>query len=152
DFDIPCAPMLIDITINGRTVKALAQPTKQAFLYVFDRTNGQPIWPITERPVEQSEVPGEKTSPTQPFPSKPPAYDRQGASVDDLIDFTPELRAEAIKLVSKYKLGPIFTPPVVSRTEGPLATLAMAINSGGTNWVGGSYDPETHIAYIPSQR
>jgi quinoprotein glucose dehydrogenase len=152
DFDIPCAPMLVDITINGRTVKALAQPTKQAFLYVFDRTNGQPIWPIPERPVEQSEVPGEKTSPTQPFPSKPPAYDRQGSSIDDLIDFTPELRAEAVKLVSRYRMGPIFTPPVVSKTEGPIATLAMAINSGGTNWVGGSYDPETHIAYIPSQR
>jgi len=152
DFDIPCAPMLVDITINGRTVKALAQPTKQAFLYVLDRTNGQPIWPIVERPVEQSEVPGEKTSRTQPFPTKPPAYDRQGSSIDDLIDFTPELRAEALKIVSRYKMGPIFTPPVVSRAEGPIATLAMAINSGGTNWTGGSYDPETHIAYIPSQR
>jgi len=152
DFDIPCAPMLVDITVNGRTVKALAQPTKQAFLYVLDRTNGQPIWPIIERPVEQSEVPGEKTSRTQPFPTKPPAYDRQGSSIDDLIDFTPELRAEALKIVSRYKLGPIFTPPVVSRAEGPIATMAMAINSGGTNWTGGSYDPETHIAYIPSQR
>ena len=152
DFDIPCAPMLVDITVNGRTVKALAQPTKQAFLYVFDRTNGQPIWPINERPVEQSEVSGEKTSKTQPFPSKPPAYDRQGSSIDDLIDFTPELRAEAVKLVSRYRLGPIFTPPVASRAEGPIATLAMTLGSGGTNWVGGSYDPETHIAYIPSQR
>jgi quinoprotein glucose dehydrogenase len=152
DFDIPCAPMLVDITIDGRTVKALAQPTKQAFLYVFDRTNGQPIWPIVERPVEQSEVPGEKTSATQPFPTKPAAYDRQGSSADDLIDFTPELKAEAMKLASRYRMGPIFTPPVVSKAEGPLGTLAMAINNGGTNWVGGSYDPETHIAYIPSQR
>ncbi len=152
DFDIPCAPMLVDITVNGRTVKALAQPTKQAFLYVFDRTNGQPIWPINERPVEQSEVPGEKTSKTQPFPSKPPAYDKQGSSIDDLIDFTPELRAEAVKLVSRYRLGPIFTPPVASRADGPIATLAMTLGSGGTNWSGGSYDPETHIAYIPSQR
>ena len=152
DFDIPCAPMLVDITIDGRTVKALAQPTKQAFLYVLDRTNGQPIWPIVERSVEQSEVPGEKTSPTQPFPTKPPAYDRQGSSIDDLIDFTPELRAEAVKIVSRYRMGPVFTPPVVSRADGPLGTLAMAINSGGTNWTGGSYDPETHIAYIPSQR
>jgi quinoprotein glucose dehydrogenase len=152
DFDIPCAPMLVDITIDGRTVKALAQPTKQAFLYVFDRTNGQPIWPIVERSVEQSEVPGEKTSPTQPFPTKPAAYDRQGSSIDDLIDFTPELRAEAVKIVSRYRMGPVFTPPVLSRADGPLGTLAMAINSGGTNWTGGSYDPETHIAYIPSQR
>jgi len=152
DMDIPCAPMLVDITVNGRTVKAVAQPTKQAFLYVLDRITGQPIWPFEERAVEQSTVPGEKTSLTQPFPTKPPAYDRQGASIDDLIDFTPELRAEAVKLASKYKLGPIFTPGVVSRPEGPWATLAMATAGGGTNWPGGSYDPETHIAYIPSQR
>ncbi len=152
DMDIPCAPMLVDITINGQTVKAVAQPSKQAFLYVFDRITGKPIWPIEERPVEQSNVPGEKTSPTQPFPTKPPAYDRQGAVVDDLIDFTPELRAEALKLVSKYKLGPMFTPPVVSKPEGPYGTLAMATAGGGTNWAGGAYDPETHIAYIPSQR
>src|SRR6266704_1989001 len=152
DNDIPCTPMLVDITINGRTVKALAQPTKQAFLYVFDRTNGQPIWPIPERPVEKGDVPGEWYSPTQPYPTKPPAYDRQGSSIDDLIDFTPELRAEAVKLVSRYKVGPIFTPPVVSKWEGPLGTLGMATAGGGTNWAGGSYDPETHIAYIPSQR
>src|SRR6266850_2400479 len=152
DNDIPCAPMLVDITINGRTVKALAQPTKQAFLYVFDRTNGQPIWPIPERPVEKGDVPGEWYAATQPYPTKPPAYDRQGSSVDDLIDFTPALRAEAVKLASRYKMGPIFTPPVVSKWEGPLGTLGMATAGGGTNWAGGSYDPETHIAYIPSQR
>jgi quinoprotein glucose dehydrogenase len=152
DMDIPCAPMLVDITVNGQTVKAVAQPTKQAFLYVFDRLTGKPIWPFEERPVEQSTVPGEKTSPTQPFPSKPPAYDLQGSSIDDLIDFTPQLRAEAVQLASKYKLGPIFTPAVVSKPEGPYATLALATAGGGTNWAGGSYDPETHIAYIPSQR
>jgi quinoprotein glucose dehydrogenase len=152
DMDIPCAPMLVDITVNGQTVKAVAQPTKQAFLYVFDRVTGKPIWPIEERPVEQSTVPGEKTSPTQPFPTKPPAYDLQGFSMDDLINFTPELKAEAAKMVSKYKLGPVFTPAVVSKPEGPYATLAMATAGGGTNWAGGSYDPETHIAYIPSQR
>jgi quinoprotein glucose dehydrogenase len=151
DMDIPCAPMLVDITVDGRQVRALAQPTKQAFLYVFDRTNGQPVWPIVERPVEQSDVPGEKTSPTQPIPSKPPAYDRQGTVIDDLIDFTPELRAEAVKLVSKYKLGGVFTPPVVSKAEGPLATLAMATAGGGTNWPGGSFDPESHILYVFSQ-
>jgi glucose dehydrogenase len=152
DWDIPDAPMLVDITVNGQTVKALAQPTKQAFLYVFDRTTGKPIWPIEERPVEQSTVPGEKTSATQPYPSKPPAYDRQGSSVDDLIDFTPELRAQAMQLASRYKMGPIFTPPVVSKWEGPLGILSMAVGGGGTEWPGGSYDPETHIAYIPSQR
>jgi quinoprotein glucose dehydrogenase len=152
DMDIPCAPMLVDITVNGRTVKAVAQPTKQAFLYVFDRITGKPIWPFEERPVEQSTVPGEKTSPTQPFPTKPPAYDLQGFSVDDVLNFTPELKAEGLKVVSKYHLGPVFTPAVVSKAEGPYATLAMATAGGGTNWAGGSYDPETHIAYIPSQR
>ncbi len=152
DMDIPCAPMLVDITVNGQTVKAVAQPTKQAFLYVFNRITGQPIWPIVERPVEQSDVPGEKTSPTQPFPTKPPAYDLQGSSIDDLIDFTPELRAEAVKMVAKFKLGPVFTPGALSKADGPYATLALATAGGGTNWAGGSYDPETHIAYIPSQR
>ena len=152
DMDIPCAPMLVDITINGQTVKAVAQPTKQAFLYVFDRITGKPIWPMEERPVEQTTVPGEKTSPTQPFPTKPPAYDLQGFSLDDVVNFTPELKAQALKVVSKYHIGPIFTPAVVSKPEGPYATLAMATAGGGTNWAGGSYDPETHIAYIPSQR
>jgi quinoprotein glucose dehydrogenase len=152
DMDIPDAPMLVDITQNGQTVRALAQPTKQAFLYVFNRVTGQPIWPFEERPVEQSTVPGEKTSPTQPFPSKPPAYDRQGFTEADIIDFTPDLHAEGLKLASKYKLGPIFTPPIVSQPEGPFATLALASAAGGTNWAGGSFDPETHIAYIPSQK
>ena len=151
DMDIPCAPMLVDINVNGRAIKALAQPTKQAFLYVFDRVTGQPVWPIEERPVEQSTVPGEKTSPTQPFPTKPPAYDRHGFVTDDVVDFTPELHAEAMKILSKYKLGPIFTPPVVSKPEGPLATLSTAINNGGTVWPGGSYDPETHTLYVYSR-
>lgn len=151
DMDIPCAPILADITIDGRTIKAVAQPTKQAFLYVFDRETGRPIWPIEERPVQKGDVPGEWYSPTQPFPAKPPAYDRQGVSVDDLIDFTPDLRAEAVKLVSRYKIGPMFTPPVVSKLEGPLATLSVANAGGGSNWPGGSYDPETHILYVFSQ-
>ena len=148
DFDIPCAPILANVTVNGRAVKALAQPTKQAFLYVLDRTTGQPIWPIEERRVATGDVPGEWYAPTQPFVTRPPAYDRQGVQVDDLIDFTPELRAEAVKLVAKYKLGPIFTPPVVSQIEGPLATLMGAFAS---NWPGGSYDPDTHTVYVHSQ-
>src|SRR6202000_2941684 len=118
DMDIPCAPILADINVDGKLIKAVAQPTKQSFLYVFDRVTGKPVWRMDKKPVPQPEVPGEKTSKTQPFPSKPPAYDRQGTSVDDLIDFTPDLRAEAIKIVSKYKLGPIFTPPVVSKADG----------------------------------
>jgi quinoprotein glucose dehydrogenase len=148
DMDIPCAPILVNITVNGRTVKALAQPTKQAFLYVFNRETGEPIWPIKERPVPKGDVPGEWYAQTQPFPSKPPAYDRQGISIDDLIDFTPALRLEAAKAVERYKIGPIFTPPVVSKLEGPLGTLTSGF---ATNWPGGSYDPETHIAYIYSQ-
>ena len=151
DMDIPCAPMLVDITVGGRTIKAVAQPTKQANLYVFDRVTGQPVWPIEERPVAKGDVPGEWYSPTQPFPTKPPAYDRQGVSIDDLIDFTPQLREEAVKLVSRYKLGPMFEPPVVSKLEGPLATLHLPSATGGTNWPGGSYDPESHILYVFSQ-
>jgi len=151
DMDNPCPPILTDITINGRTVKAVAQPTKQAFMYVLNRETGEPIWPIVEKPVEKGTVPGEWYSPTQPFPTKPPAYDLQGISVNDLIDWTPQLRAEAVQLVSKYKLGPMFTPPVVSSFDGPLATLTAATAGGGSNWPGGSYDPETHIAYVSSQ-
>ena len=152
DMDIPCAPILFDVTINGRTIKAVAQPTKQAFLYVFNRETGEPIWPIVEKPVEKGTVPGEWYSPTQPFPSKPVAYETQGLVVDDLIDFTPELRAEAEKLASRYKLGPVFTPPVVSTLPGPLATLAVATAGGGTNWPGGSVDPETGILYVSSSK
>jgi quinoprotein glucose dehydrogenase len=146
DFDIPCAPMLIDITMNGRTVKAVAQPTKQGILYTFDRITGQPIWPFEERPVPKGDVPGESYSPTQPMPTKPPAYGVAAIpSVDDLIDFTPELRAEALKVISKYKIGPIFTPIVVSKPEGPFGTI---LTTGVTNWPGGSYDPESHILYV----
>ena len=151
DMDIPCAPILADITVNGKTIKAVAQPTKQAFLYVFDRVTGQPIWPIEEKPVPQGDTPGEKYSKTQPIPSKPAAYNRQGLAVDDLIDFTPALRAEAVKAIEKYKIGPVFTPPVVSKADGPIATLQMASQGAATNWPGGAYDPETHILYVHSQ-
>ena len=151
DMDIPCAPLLVNITANGRAIKAVAQPTKQAFLYVLNRETGQPVWPIEERAVAKGDVPGEWYSPTQPVPTKPPAYDRQGVSEGDLIDFTPELHAEALQLVAKYKIGPIFTPPTVSTIEGPLGTLILPSATGGTNWAGGSFDPETHTAYLYSQ-
>jgi quinoprotein glucose dehydrogenase len=151
DFDIPCAPILADITVDGRKIKAIAQPTKQNWLYVFDRTNGKPVWPIEERPVAKGDVPGEWYAPTQPFVTKPPPYDRQGVAIDDLIDFTPALREEAVKLVSRYKIGPLFTPPVVSKFEGPLALLMLPGSTGGANWQGGSLDPETNILYIYSQ-
>jgi quinoprotein glucose dehydrogenase len=150
DNDIPCAPILIDIMVDGRPVRAVAQPTKQAFLYVFDRVTGEPIWPIEERPVPQGDVPGEWYSLTQPFPTKPPAYDRQGVTVEDLIDFTPELREEALEVVSWHKMGPLFTPPVVSNVDGPLGTLMAPAQTGGSNWPGGSFDPETNILYVAS--
>jgi len=148
DMDIPCAPILADITVNGRAIKAVAQPTKQGVLYVFDRVTGQPVWPFEERAVPQGDVPGEWYSPTQPFPTKPPAYERTGVSNDDLIDFTPELKSEALEIVKKYKMGPMFTPPVVSKAEGPIALLTRAL--AGTNWKGGSYDPETHTVFVYS--
>ena len=148
DFDIPCAPILADLSVDGRTIKAVAQPTKQGWVYVFDRLTGQPVWPIEERPVEKGDVPGEQYAPTQPFVTKPPPFDRQGVSIDDLIDFTPELRAEAVKLVQQYKIGPLFTPPVVSKWEGPRATLMLPNATGGANWQGGSLDPETNYLYI----
>jgi quinoprotein glucose dehydrogenase len=156
DHDIPCAPMLVDIRRDGKIIKAVAQPSKQAFMYVFDRVTGQPLWPIEERPVPKGDVPGEYYAPTQPFPldgrGRLFKYDTQGFSEDDLIDFTPELRAEGRKVMSRYKIGPIFTPPVVSKADGPLATLTMAAASGGTNWPGGSYDPDTNILYVNSQK
>jgi quinoprotein glucose dehydrogenase len=147
NMDIAAAPILVDLNVAGRPVKAVAAMGKQAMLYLFDRVTGVPVFPIEERPVPQSDVPGEKTSPTQPFPTRPPPYDHQGVTIENLIDFTPELRAEAVKIAARYKIGPIFTPPPISRAEGPVAGFR---SSGGTNWPGGSFDPETHIAYIPS--
>ena len=120
-------------------------------MYVFDRTNGQPVWPIEERPVPKGDVPGEWYAPTQPYVTKPPPYESQGVLESDLIDFTPELKAEALRIASRYKLGPIFTPPVVSTWPGPLGTLVRPGSTGGTNWPGGALDPETNIAYIYSK-
>ena len=150
DYDIPTAPNLVDITVNGRKIKAVVQTTKQAFAYVFDRVTGQPVWPIEERPVPQSDVPGEKTSPTQPFPTKPAAYEYQGTSLDLLIDYTPELKAEAIKIASQYKLGPLFTPPTVAGSGGLKGVLTLPRSTGGTNWQGGAVDPETGMLYVSS--
>jgi quinoprotein glucose dehydrogenase len=145
DYDIPCAPILVDLTVNGRQVQAVAQPTKQGFVYVFDRKTGQPVWPIEERAVEQTTVPGEKTSATQPFPTRPPAFELQGVQEKDLIDFTPEIKAEAMKVASQFKLGPLFTPPIVRGTGGK---VGMVFVPNGANWPGGSFDPETGILYV----
>ena len=147
DYDLSSAPLLADINVNGRAIKAVALPSKESFLYVFDRITGQPVWPIEERPVPQTDVPGEKTSPTQPFPTKPPAYARQAVTVDELINFTPEMRAEALEKVKMYRMGPMFLPPVVSKVGGPLQAITIGTLGGGTNWPGASYDPETHTVF-----
>jgi quinoprotein glucose dehydrogenase len=147
DYDLSSAPILMDITVDGKPIKAVALPSKEAFLYVFDRITGKPVWPIEEKPVPQSDVPMEKTSPTQPFPTKPPAYARQAVTEDELINFTPELNAQAKQLVSKYRLGPMFLPGVVSKADGPIAALTIGTTGGGTNWPGAGGDPEMHIVY-----
>jgi quinoprotein glucose dehydrogenase len=148
DMDISSAPLLADINVNGRAIKAVAQPTKQGILYVFDRVTGQPVWPIEERPVEKGDVEGEWYAPTQPFPTKPPAYSRNGVTPDILVDFTPALHDQAMTIAAKYKLGPVFTPPTASKASGLLATLTLGTAGGGSNWWGGSYDPETHTVFV----
>ncbi len=147
DYDLSSAPILADINVNGKAIKAVALPSKESFLYVFDRTNGTPVWPIEERPVPKGDVPGEWYSPTQPFPTKPPAYARQSVTVDDLIDFTPALRAQALQITESFKMGPMFNPPVASKLGGPLAAMTIGTTGGGTNWPGSAYDPETHTVY-----
>ena len=149
DWDFPTGPNLLDITVDGREVKALAQVSKQAFTYVFDRVTGEPIWPIEERPVPQGNVPGEWYSPTQPFPTKPPPFDRQGIGIDDVIDFTPELKAEALELVStRAQFGPIFSPPVLRGAETPFIQVPGA--GGGANWQGAGVDVETGRLFVSS--
>jgi quinoprotein glucose dehydrogenase len=148
DFDLAAAPILADITVGGRAIKSVALPTKQGILYMFDRVTGAPVWPMEERAVEKGDVPGEWYAPTQPIPTKPAAYARNGVTLDDLIDFTPALKEAGAAAAAKFKLGPIFTPPVLSKAEGPLATFTNGPTNGGSNWPGGSYDPETHMIYL----
>jgi quinoprotein glucose dehydrogenase len=144
DYDLPAAPVLCDITVGGQRIRAVAQITKTGFTFVFDRKTGKPVWPIEERPVPQSTVAGERTSPTQPFPTKPAPFETQGATVENLIDFTPELREEAKKILDQFDHGPIFTPP----TE--RGTINMPGWAGGGNWWGAAFDPQTGMFYIPS--
>ncbi len=144
DYDFPAAPILVDINVNGKPIKAVAQVSKQGFTYVFDRKTGAPVWPIEERPVPQSSVPGERTSPTQPHPTKPPAYERQGVTENDLIDFTPELKQAALEVFKQFDTGPLFTPPT---EKGTIVNPGWA---GGANWAGASFDPETGMLYVPS--
>jgi quinoprotein glucose dehydrogenase len=142
DYDFPAAPNVVDIKVDGKKIKAVAQISKQGFTYVFDRVTGKPVWPIEERPVPQSIVPGEKTSATQPFPTKPPAFARQGLTEDDLIDFTPELRASAKEIIKEYTYGPLFTPPTIVGENGKKGTLQLPSAAGGANWGGAAFDPE----------
>jgi glucose dehydrogenase len=150
DYDNPTAPILADIIVNGRPIKAVVQVTKQAFTFVFDRVTGEPVWPIEERPVPKSTVPGEWTAPTQPFPTKPAPFDRQGLTDDDLIDFTPELKAEAREIVKRWTIGPMFTPPTVEGADGKKGTMYLPGWVGGANWGGAALDPETGVLYVPS--
>jgi quinoprotein glucose dehydrogenase len=153
DYDMPPHPILLDINVDGRPIKAVVQTGKQAFAYVFDRTNGRPVWPIPETPVPQTDVPGEWTSPTQPIPSKPPGFDIQGVRESDLIDFTPELRKQAIEALknSGLRYGVIYTPgSLANAADGTRGTIAMPGLGGGANWWGASADPETGFVYVSS--
>jgi quinoprotein glucose dehydrogenase len=142
DYDLATAPTLVAITVEGRKIDAVVQLTKHGFAFVFDRVTGRPIWPIEERPVPASDVPGEHASPTQPFPTKPPAFSPQGVSLDDAFDLTPELKAEAQAEMKKYRLGPLFTPPSLQGTLGRPGVI------GGANWGGAAFDPDTGMLYL----
>ena len=150
DYDATAAPLLVDLVVGGKPVKAVAVVTKQAFTYVFDRVTGAPVFPIEERPVPRRSTPGEWYSPTQPFPTRPPAFDRQGVTVDDLVDFTPALRREAEEILREYVYGPIFEPPSPAG-DGKKGTILMPGAGGGANWHGAAVDPETGRLYVPSR-
>jgi quinoprotein glucose dehydrogenase len=149
DIDMSSAPLLIDTTVDGRPRKLVAVPSKVSWLYVFDRISGAPIWPIEEKAVPQSDVPGEKTARTQPHPTRPPAYARQYLDeTKDLIDFTPEMRAQALQILKRYKNGPLYNPPIVGSNTGLIGSINVGNAGGGTNWPGGSFDGETGIVYV----
>ena len=152
DYDPPTAPILADITVAGRPVKAVVQLTKQGFAFVFDRATGNPVWPIEERPVPKSDVPGEWTSPTQPFPTRPVALDVQGITENDLVDFTPEIKAEAVRVARQFRLGPLYAPPsVAGGADGTMGTLTAPSAVGGVNWPGGAVDPVNDVLYATVQ-
>ena len=145
DYDLPAAPNLLDLTVDGRSIKAVAQISKQGFVYAFDRVTGEPIWPIEERTVPaDTDLAGEVPSPTQPFPTKPPAFEYQGTSIEDLVDFTPEIREMAVQAVDGFRLGPLYTPQMLG------GTIMRPAVGGGANWTGAAVDPETGVLYVPS--
>ena len=151
DYDPPTAPILADITADGRPVKAVVQLTKQGMVFVFDRTNGRPVWPIEERPVPKSDVPGEWTSPTQPFPTKPAGIEMQGVTENDLVDFTPEIKAEALRVARQFRLGGLYTPSSLpNAADGTMGTLTAPSAGGGVNWMGGAVDPVDDVLYVAS--
>ncbi len=150
DYDTASPPSLINISVNGKPVRAVAQPSKQGFLYVFDRVTGDPVWPIEEKPVPAGDTPGEWYSPTQPIPSWPAPYDRQGVSENDLTDFTPALKAEALEMMKRYRTGPVFTPPSIATASGTHGTLQVPAAQGAALWQGAAWDPETNMLYVPS--
>ena len=155
NYDTPTAPNLLDIRVKRKKIKAIVQATKQGWAYVFDRKTGKPVWPMEERKVPASDVPGEKTSPTQLYPTWPLPFELQEVTVDELIDFTPELRAQAVELASKYRMGPIFTPPSLAEDpeDGTQGTFVMPGANGGANIPGGAVvDPETGIFYVASEK
>jgi quinoprotein glucose dehydrogenase len=152
DYDPPCAPILADITVAGRPIKAVVQLTKQGMVFVLDRTNGRPVWPIEERPVPKSDVPGEWTAPTQPFPTKPAGIEVQGVTENDLVDFTPEIKAEALRVARQFRLGGLYTPSSLpNAADGTMGTLTAPSASGGVNWPGGAIDPVDDVLYVASQ-
>jgi quinoprotein glucose dehydrogenase len=151
DLDNPAAPILADIEVDGEEIPAVVQITKQGWAYVFNRETGEPVWPIEERRVPASNVPGERAAETQPFPTKPPAFARQGVLLDELIDFTPELRAAAEEIVTGYSFGPLFKPPAIRQPErGIDGFITLPRSVGGGNWESGSLDPETGVLYVTS--
>ena len=152
DYDFPTSPNLVDITVDGRDIKALIQVSKQGFVYTFDRVTGDPVWPIEERPVPtETNMPNEYVSPTQPFPTKPAPFEYQGVTIDDLVDFTPEIRQMAIEVVKPFRLGPLFTPPSRSVQGGWQGTLMRPPDGGAATWAGAAVDPETGMLYVPSR-
>jgi glucose dehydrogenase len=154
NYDNPNAPKLLDVKMGSRTVPVVVETTKQGWAYVFNRETGEPIWPIEEREVPQSDVPGERVSPTQPFVTKPPPFELQGTSEDDLIDFTPELREQALEIASNYRMGPLFTPPsLLDAEDGTMGAFVQPGANGGANIPGGaSVDPETGMLYVATER
>jgi len=150
DYDNPAAPNLVDITVDGKPIKAVAQVTKQGYCFVFDRVTGEPVWPIEECDVPPATMPGEVASPTQPVPTKPAPFEYQGVEIDDLIDFTPELREQAIEAIEGFTIGPLFTPPTLSE-NGNKGTIQRPGLGGGANWNGAGVDPETGVLYVPSR-